>query len=278
MTRHRELDDVLREWVDHGSERLPQHNLAAALAQIEITPQRGARTALLEGLLMRFQTVAAPLAIAAAVIAAIVIIAAITRPNVGIPVSTSTPIPTSTLPPPSATLDDYSTSAFATPLTFRLGPPPDPDGWLVTDTATLVRISATEEATSRAYILDPAAIRVVEADGAPSTLPDDLVGWLAGQAGISAEEGRTADDQDPRTYPVAGQETQTLVVRFTDEAVGRTLLQTTEGYALAPMDPEAEWLILPFSSEDGNLLVVITMSGTNFGPSYLDMVGSIEFR
>lgn len=68
MTYQRDFDDVLREWADHGDERLPDRYLQAALRQIETTRQRGAWPAPLEGLIMRLQPAASILTAAAVAI------------------------------------------------------------------------------------------------------------------------------------------------------------------------------------------------------------------
>lgn len=106
MTRMRNLDDLLREWVDDGAERLPQHHLDAALAEIVNTPQHGARSAPAEGFLMRIQQLAVPMGVVAALVFAFIALALVTgQEDVGPPPSTSASAsirPTASLGTPAA--------------------------------------------------------------------------------------------------------------------------------------------------------------------------------
>jgi hypothetical protein len=79
----RRIDDLIREWTDIGDEHLPDRYLRAALAEVETTPQIGAWRAPLEGLIVRFQSAAPYLAVAAAVIVAVVVYVALVAPPVG---------------------------------------------------------------------------------------------------------------------------------------------------------------------------------------------------
>lgn len=90
MNQHN-VDDVIREWTDLGEERLPDRYLQAALDEIETTPQRGAWPAPLKGLIMRFQTTAPYLAVAAVVVAAVVLYGAFVWSPVGGPDASPTP-------------------------------------------------------------------------------------------------------------------------------------------------------------------------------------------
>lgn len=78
MTRQRNFDSVLREWVDLGDERLPLGNLDAALAEIETTPQRGHRP--LEELMMRLQPFALPIAVVVVAVIAVAALAVASQP------------------------------------------------------------------------------------------------------------------------------------------------------------------------------------------------------
>ncbi len=71
MTRLEDFDQQLRDWSDIGDERLPSRYLDAALARIDVTPQRGAGWWPLEGLLMKLKPAAPMLGIAAVVLLAI---------------------------------------------------------------------------------------------------------------------------------------------------------------------------------------------------------------
>lgn len=72
MTRQEDFDQQLRDWSDIGDERLPSRYLDAALARIDVTPQRGAGWWPLEGLLMKLKPAAPMLGIAAIVLLAVV--------------------------------------------------------------------------------------------------------------------------------------------------------------------------------------------------------------
>lgn len=118
MNRRSDFDQLMREWVDPGEDRLPLHHLHGALAEIETTRQRGAMSALLEDFLMRFQPLAAPLAIAAVLAVAIGVAAIVSQPPpIGPePSATETPATTSPSVAPSPT---STTAPTATPRAFH---------------------------------------------------------------------------------------------------------------------------------------------------------------
>lgn len=94
----RNVDDLIRDWTDIGEEHLPDRYLQAALAEIETTPQRGTVAASLKGMIMRFQTTAPYLAVAAVAVAAVVLYVSFARSPVGVPDASPTPSPASTEP------------------------------------------------------------------------------------------------------------------------------------------------------------------------------------
>jgi hypothetical protein len=71
MNRLEDFDQQLRDWSDIGDEHLPSRYLDAALARIDVTPQRGASWWPLEGFLMKLKPAAPVLGIAAIVLLAI---------------------------------------------------------------------------------------------------------------------------------------------------------------------------------------------------------------
>jgi hypothetical protein len=71
MTRLEDFDQQLRDWSDVGDERIPSRYLEAALARINVTPQRGASWWPLGGLLMKLKPAAPILGIAAVILVAI---------------------------------------------------------------------------------------------------------------------------------------------------------------------------------------------------------------
>ena len=118
MTQHHDFDDTLRAWVDIGEVRLPAHHLEQALAEIEITRQRGARPALLEDVLMRVQPIAVPLAIAAVLVVVVGALALVNGPSTIGPDPSATPssTPASTSEAPaSPTPEASSPAASSTP-------------------------------------------------------------------------------------------------------------------------------------------------------------------
>lgn len=278
MTRHRELDDVLREWVDHGDERLPHHHLAAALAEIETTPQRGARAALLEGLLMKLRPLAIPLGAAAVVLLAIGVFALVSRPpSVG-------PQPTP-MPPDAIQLDGaLTTSRFAVPLSLSMDAAPDPGGWFVTEGESAIIIGPTASSTgqSQLVILDPAQALVVDSDGSTSPVPADLVAWLNAQAGISAGPLRAFDAEEQESYPIEGQDVPVFSVEIDPDLAGRrVLLESDEGPVLSVSDSDANWWLLPFERAGSDLILVITSDAQGerpLGGSYIGMATSIDLR
>lgn len=114
MSRYGNLDDLMREWVDIGEDRLPLDHLYGALAEIERTRQRGARWALLEEIAMRMQPLAVPLAIGALLVAAVGAFAIVSgTSNSGAPDNTPTARAHVATPSPSTvTADDLDSIAF----------------------------------------------------------------------------------------------------------------------------------------------------------------------
>jgi hypothetical protein len=278
MTRDRQLDDVLREWVDLGEERLPQHNLAAALAAVETTSQRSAGGALLEGLLMRFRPLAVPLGIAAVLLLAFGAFALVSRPpSVG-------PQPTPTLPEATQVDGTLTTSRFAVPLSLSMDAAPDPGGWFVTEGESVIIIGPTASSAgqSQLVILDPAQALIVDRDGSTSPLPADLVAWLNAQAGISAGPLRAFDAEEQESYPIAGQDIPVFSVEIDPAQAGRrVLVETDEGPILSVTDADANWSLLPFDRDGSDLILVLTSDAQGerpLGGSYIGMATSIELR
>jgi hypothetical protein len=277
MTRGRELDDVLREWVDHGAERLPQHNLAAALAQIETTPQRGVRMALLEGLIMRFQPLAVPVGIAVLLVLTIGAYALVGGPlSVG-----PSPSPSGSASAPAAvqTNGQLSTASFADPVTVTLPSAPDPAGWFVSDGSAMVTIAAVEDSQDRLVIVDPAQARIVNEDGGSEALPDDLVAWLDDQPGITAEPLPSMEGEGQATHVVNGRPVPIYAV--TAESAGgeeRAVVDTPIGPALSVTDAATTWWLLHYESEGVELLLIATSerdAAQGFRASYFQMIESI---
>jgi hypothetical protein len=273
MTHRYDIDDVLREWADEGDERMPFHNLQAALAAIETTPQRGARPALLEGILMRIQPFAIPMAVVATLVLAVVAYALVSRPpSVGPEGS----------PSPAATQvsGELQTATFNVPVTIQLQAAPDPDGWYVRETASALTISPTETDGGRLVILDAGNTSMVDADGAPEPLTDDLVGALNAQAGVTAEEQQAPDLEGPASYLVAGEEVTVVRVTVDGSASGRPLIRTPDGVELST-SADSPWWILRAQPEGRDLLVILPAAGTpdaTFSASYLGMLESMAIR
>ena len=118
----RNVDDLIREWTDIGEEHLPDRYLQAALAEIETTPQSGAWPAPLEGLIMRFQSTAPYLAVAAVAVAAVVLYVAYSGSPIGD--QDASPTPSSATPETSATLSPSPTAqAVVSQGTFEITTP-----------------------------------------------------------------------------------------------------------------------------------------------------------
>ena len=114
MTHDRDLDAVLDRFLDEGPTRLADRVVAAAMTDVRTTRQRGARGALLEDFLMRFQPLAAPLAMAAVLAVAIGVAAVVIQPA-----------PTGPDPSPTAgaTSDPMRTQTEAPSPTVATAPP-----------------------------------------------------------------------------------------------------------------------------------------------------------
>lgn len=276
MTRHRELDDVLREWVDHGDERLPQHYLAAALAEIDTTPQRGARPALLEGLLMRLQPAAPILGLAAVVIAAIALYAVFARPNVGGPDNTARPLPS-----PTYATEQLETTEFSIPVTLSLDAPADPAGWAVRETDSLLSLKILDTYETQVVFLVAAETQAVGPDGATFPLPDDLPAWLDAQDGVESDVAGRPDTRDPLEIDVLGQRIP-MYGLDTDpgQAGDRLLLQTLDGYAFSVSDEAAGGWLARIPTEHGDLLAIYygpaSDEPVNWTGAFFAMLESLE--
>ena len=277
MTRHRELDDVLREWVDHGDERLPHHNLTAALAEIETTPQRGARSALLEGLIMRFQPLAIPIGIVVLLALAIGAYALVGRPpSVG-----PSPSPSGSAAGPAAVRmnDELTTAAFAVPLSVDLPSAPDAEGWFVSDGSAMVTIAAVDGSRDRLVIVDPAQARIVDDQAASERLPSDLVAWLDDQPDVAAGPLPSIEGEGQLTHAINAQAVPVYTVTADPAAgEGRVLIDTPSGPALSGPDVATTWWLLQYDSSGTELLLIVTseIEGVQgFRASFFQMIESI---
>ena len=277
---HRELDDVLREWVDHGDERLPHHNLAAALAEIETTPQRGARPALLEGFTMRFQPLAVAAGIVVVVALAIGAYALLGRsPSVGPP-----PSPSSAASAGAAVraTGPLSTASFAVPITMNLPSAPDPAGWFVSDGSAMVTVAAVEDDLDRLVVVDPAQARIVNEGGAQEPLPDDLVAWLDALPEVAVEVLPGIGGEEQQAYTVNGHPVPVFVIAADAvDGAARPIVDTPDGPALSLSDAGTTWWLLPYDNEGVELLLIASSERDQvqgFRASFIQMVESITLR
>jgi hypothetical protein len=123
MNHDLDLDGVLDRWLDDGPTRVADRVMAAAMTDVHTTRQRGAASLLLEDFLMRFQPLAAPLAIAVVLAVTIGVAAIVSQPPpIGPePSATETPATTSpsVAPSPTSTIAPTSTSSTAPTATPR---------------------------------------------------------------------------------------------------------------------------------------------------------------
>ena len=273
MTHLRDMDDVLHEWADEGDERMPSHNLQAALVAIETTPQRGARSALLEGILMRLRPFAVPVAIVATLVLAVATFAIVSRPpSVG---PESPPSPTAT-----QLSGELQTSTFGVPLTIDLSGGVDPEGWFVRETESALTISATGAAGERLVLLDGASTSVVSADGAAQPMSDDLTGLLDGLTGVSAEALQAFDREAAMTVPIMGEDVPVIAVTVEASAGDRTLLRTADGADFSTT-AAAPWWLLRLQQQGHDLVMIVPSpesAASDFSGSYLAMLESIVLR
>jgi hypothetical protein len=152
MTGRQDFDDQLRDWADLGDERLPSHNLDAALAQVETTRQRGTLRWPLEGFLMKLKPAAPFLGVAAVVVLAIAAYQLVGG-SVGGPPATPTPrafteadLPTVVLTegnaPDGLAVDATTTGREALNTPFNPGGPVMPDAGFVD--ALMTNLNSTD--------------------------------------------------------------------------------------------------------------------------------------
>jgi hypothetical protein len=94
MNRERDVEDVLRSWIEEGVDLAPERFVWSSLEAIETTPQRGAWQASLEGFLMKFKTAAPYLGVAAVIVLAIAAYQVFGGPNIGNRGPSPSPTPT----------------------------------------------------------------------------------------------------------------------------------------------------------------------------------------
>jgi hypothetical protein len=278
MTRQRDLDDVLREWVDLGEERLPQHNLAAALAEIDTTSQRGTSPALLEGFLMKMRPFAVPLAVVAVLVIAVGAFALISRPpSVG-----PSPSPTGSAAPPAAVRmnDRLTTAEFAVPVSVDLPSAPDPEGWFVSDGSAMVTITAEGDSQDRLVIIDTSQARVLTEGGEAEAVPDDVAAWLDDQPNVTA--GPLPEGEGQLMHPVNG--VPVPVFSVTAEPVGddgRALIDTPIGPAMSVSDVASTWWLMRYQGDGLDLLLIATSEQDGeqgYRASFFQMIESIAVR
>lgn len=95
MNRDQEFDQTLARWLDDGADQAPERIVRAALEETERIAQRGARQALLEGLVMKLKRAAPYLGVAALIILAIAAYQLLAGANIG----TAMPSPSPTITP-----------------------------------------------------------------------------------------------------------------------------------------------------------------------------------
>lgn len=280
MTRQRELDDVLREWVDHGEQRLPPHNLAAALAEIETTAQRGTPSVLLEGFLMKLRPFAVPLAIVAVLVIAVGAVALASRP----PTVGPSPSPSGSAVTPAAVRmnERLTTGAFAAPLSVDLPSAPDPDGWFVSDGSAMITVAAEDGSQDRLVIVDASQAQVLTVDGVAEAVPEDLIAWLDDQPQLTAGPLPSMEGEGQLTHPVNGQSVAVYTVTA-DPAGGdsRSVIETPIGPALSLPEEMTTWWLLRYQGEGLDLLLIATSDQNGeqgFRASFFQMIESIDVR
>ena len=167
MSRQPDLDQLLRDWADHGDDMPPERHVRAALERIETTRQRGATWVSLEERIMRTQ----PLVSMAAVVFAAAIGLAVWfglagRPDVG------DPDVTPTAAAPTAIPGAVDTEAFAVP--FSMVPP---DDWVIVDNPDSVVVQSPLGESVVIFRTEGLFVWGGVDEGY-MPWPDDLVAWL----------------------------------------------------------------------------------------------------
>lgn len=260
MTRSRDIDQLLDRWMDDGPTVVADRVVAAALAEIPTTRQRGAFLAPLENLIMRMQPIAPFIGVAAAIVVALAIFTALgDRSRVGDPEPTPSPSPAAS-PSPTATV--VTSEAFSVPLSLEL-----PSGWQVREAAALFSAfrpaPQPEQLFERIVFADPDAMRVAEASGA-QPWPDDLHAWLEGRPEFEPSE--------PQAISVGGRPATLIesVAIYEPTATRPTfpIIQIgppdpiTEGTLLAFTEGSVTWRLIEVDLGDGSEVVIAYLRPT----------------
>lgn len=254
MNRQQDFDQLMREWVDAGEDRLPVHHLHGALAEIETTRQRGARRALLEDFLMRLQPFAAPLAIAAVLVAAIGTAAIVTRPTTVGPEQSLTPAPATPAPSESEapTESPEPTPAASAPAPTEEPTPDVPQetsfGWSVPFTMTVPAAwSGRRESPATTYAIDAGAGRFIVLT---RTGPDAVEGWVER---LTAESSLTVSE--PRPVEIGGAAGVTMDAQLSEGESEYVLMRDgTVSWNIDPVSVNRLWIV----DVDGEAILIVT--------------------
>jgi hypothetical protein len=252
MNRQRDVDQLLRTWLEDGLDQAPERFVWAALEQVDRAPQRGAWRVSLEGFLMRFQPAAPILGVAAVAIAAVALYVAFAGGNVGDPGPTDTPAPS-----PSMTLVSgaFATSVFEVPFTATLEFAASPDGWGVQEGQTVVSLSPDPGSAYDVLVLSRSSTLLLTEDG-EEPLSTDLVGALNRLDGIEAQQLLTSDRGEPATFEIDGVEAPHVEVRLAARANGAALFRTDGGEVERP-GADATWWLFDVDRAGGADVLVI---------------------
>jgi len=227
---------------------------------------------------VRLKLTAAIVGLGALAIAAVALTVAIVRPGGGTS-SHATPIPTASLDG-RWVAEEFTSTSFAVPLRLPLPRTGSPEGWRVGESSSIVKFSPNLTTPSAMYLLAASATRVVDMDGRPSALPDDLAAWLNDQAGITAGTYPPGDEQ--QRWQIAGREVGVYLATITPDAAdaGRPLLQTTDGHAVLMPEVPMAWWLARIGGDDEELVLIFSRPADfalqNWNGAFLDMTFSLE--
>lgn len=272
MTPQRDLDDVLRAWVDEGDERLPQHNLQAALATIETTAQRGARWALLREFIMRLQPAAPILGVAAAAILAAALYLALGQ-NVGNPDPSRTP---DGAPAPTFAQGTYETDAFVVPVSFSLPAAARPEGWEVTESSDMIRLSP-DPGSGFELIMLPVNGTQLLVGGDAEAWPEDPVARLGQEAGVEITPMARPDVDEDLFLNVGGDPAPVLTLTFGERPAGAGgFLAGPDGSVVDRPDPGTIWWLVDASDSEPSMVIIYAAPREDHGVWFGSVAEVIE--
>jgi hypothetical protein len=278
------FERLLEAFVDDGLLSVDPRVVERALAEVHTTPQRRRSVAPLRRVIMQLRLV--PVLTILATLLALTLVGGVALTNLEPgPTTGPTPSPSQSYFPGNSEPTPFVSTKFRVPIRLELPNygegPIDPQDvmlgkvpWVIDDQPWLLSITAPEPDTDRLTIMRRADARLI-GDAGEIPWPGDIAAWLTTQQGVSP---MTANQGLPSDSPL--QSGVMFGLDPTARSVGRTIIGTAEGDALALSGGPSTILVMELSDGLSEPLIVVISGAQSAWDSWLgsmnEIVASIE--